>query len=345
MEPAPPHRKATLRDVARLAAVSPKTVSRVVNHEPGVTAAKIAAVTVAIEKLGYRPNVTASALRRADGRTATIGVVLEDVANPFSAALHRAMEDVARIRGVSILTGSVDEDPERERALIRAFVGRQVDGLVIAPASDNQAYLATELLRGTPVIFVDRPPVGVRADAVLIDNRVGARQAVRHLVEADHRAIAYLGDLRSIATAQDRLQGYRDALADAGIRLRSDHVVEDLHSAGAAEQAVHRLFASATPPTALFTAQNLVTIGAIRALRTLGRQRSVALIGFDDFPLADLLEPGVTVVAQDPSAMGELAASLIFRRLDGDFWEPAVHTIPTRLVARGSGEIRPSVRP
>ncbi|TQS41181.1 LacI family DNA-binding transcriptional regulator [Cryptosporangium phraense] len=341
MEPAQPRRRATLRDVARLAAVSPKTVSRVVNHEPGVTAAKVAAVTAAIDQLGYRPNVTASALRRANGRTATIGAVLEDVANPFSSALHRAMEDVARARGVSILSGSVDEDPARERALISTFFGRQIDGLVIAAASDNQAYLTTEMLGGTPVVFVDRPPIGVRADAVLIDNRAGARQAVEHLIAAGHRAIGYVGDLRSIATAQDRLQGYRDALAGAGIRPDPGHVVEDRHTEDAAERAVHRLLDGQAPPTALFTAQNLVTIGAIRALRARGRQRSVALVGFDDFPLADLLEPGVTVVAQDPSAMGALAASLIFRRLDGEVWPPVVHTIPTRLIPRGSGEIRP----
>ncbi|SHN45154.1 LacI family DNA-binding transcriptional regulator [Cryptosporangium aurantiacum] len=339
--PVPPGGRATLRDVARLADVSPKTVSRVVNGEPGVTEAKIAAVTAAIDKLGYRPNFTASSLRRANGRTATIGVVLEDVANPFSAALYRAMEDVAREHGVSILAGSVDEDPARERALISAFAGRQVDGLIVAPASTNQGYLNAEILAGTPVVFVDRAPAGVQVDAVLIDNRSGAREAVRHLIAHGHRTIGYVGDLRTIATARDRLQGYRDALADEAIRPRPEHIVEDRHTESAAEQAVHALLDLPEPPTALFTAQNLVTIGAIRALRARGRQHSIALVGFDDFPLADLLDPPVTVVAQDPSAMGRLAASLIFRRLDGGSWEPTIHPIPTRLIPRGSGEIRP----
>ena len=107
------------------------------------------------------------------------------------------MEDVARPRGVSILSGSVDEDPARERALIGTFVGRQVDGLVVAPASDNQAYLTTEVLAGTPVVFVDRPPIGFRADAVLIDNRAGARQAVEHLIAGGHRAIGYVQRARA----------------------------------------------------------------------------------------------------------------------------------------------------
>jgi LacI family transcriptional regulator len=133
--------------------------------------------------------------------------VLEDLANPFSSALHRALEDVAREREVIIVAGSVDEDPDRERALVRAFTMRQADGLVIVPASDNQAYLTREVHAATPVVFVDRPPVGVQADAVLVDNQAGAAEAVHHLVAGGHRDIGYLGDLRTIATARAALPG------------------------------------------------------------------------------------------------------------------------------------------
>jgi LacI family transcriptional regulator len=264
---------------------------------------------------------------------------LEDLANPFSSVLHRALEDAARDRGVMIFAGSLDEDLERERVLVRAFFMRQVDALVIAPASGDHSYLARDILAGTPVVFVDRPPVGVAADAVLADNEAGATGAVRHLAAHGHRRIAFLGDLRSIPTARMRFHGFREALADLGIRLASQHVVHDLHTEDDSEAAVHRLLADDEPPTALFTSQNLVTIGAIRALQRSGRQHDVALIGFDDFPLADLLEPGVTVVAQDPARMGALAASLIFRRLDGESWEPATHLVRTQLIPRGSGEI------
>jgi LacI family transcriptional regulator len=325
--------------VARLAGVSPKTVSRVVNGEDGVTAVKVDAVRRAVAKLGYRPNFTASSLRRSNGRTAAIAAVLEDVSNPFSSALHRALEDVARERDVMIFAGSVDEDPQRERALINAFTTRQADALVVVPASANQRYLAAEINAGTPVVFVDRPPVGVDADAVLVDNHAGAAEAVHHLVAHGHRDIAYLGDLRSIVTAQQRFQGYKEALSDHGIRPSPGHIVHDLHTEGDAERAALTLLSGQTPPTALFTSQNLVTIGAIRALRALARQDAVALVGFDDFPLADLLQPAVSVVAQDPSAMGRLAASLIFRRLDGEDWEPTTHLVATRLIRRGSGEI------
>jgi LacI family transcriptional regulator len=329
----------TLRDVAVLAGVSPKTVSRVVNDEAGVTPAKVAAVQRAIAKLDYRPNFTASSLRRSNGRTSAIAAVLEDVSNPFSSALHRALEDVARDRGVMIFAGSVDEDPQRERALIDAFTTRQADALVIVPASANQRYLASEINAGTPVVFVDRPPVGVNVDAVLADNHAGAANAVHHLVTHGHRDIAYLGDLQSVVTAQQRFQGFKEALSDHGIRPSPDHIVHDLHTEDEAQRAALRLLKGEAPPTALFTSQNLVTIGTVRALRELERQHHVALVGFDDFPLADLLQPAVTVVAQDPSVMGRLAATLIFRRLDGEDWEPTTHYVATRLIRRGSGEI------
>ncbi|GAA4563431.1 LacI family DNA-binding transcriptional regulator [Micromonospora coerulea] len=330
----------TLRDVALLAGVSPKTVSRVVNGEAGVSAPKTAAVQRAIAQLDYRPNFTASSLRRSSGRSAAIAAVLEDLANPFSAALHRALEDAARDRGVLIFAGSVDENPERERDLIHAFTMRQADALVVVPASDDQSYLAGEVNAGTPVVFVDRPPVGLPVDAVLADNHDGAASAVHHLVAHGHRDIAYLGDLQTIPTARQRFQGFREALADHGIRPSTAPAVHDLHTERASEEAVRRLLSAESPPTALFTSQNLVTIGAIRALQQLGRQHEVALVGFDDFPLADLLQPAVTVVAQDPSEMGRVAASLIFRRLDGEQWRPRIHLVATRLIPRGSGEIR-----
>ncbi|GAA1613488.1 LacI family DNA-binding transcriptional regulator [Actinoplanes couchii] len=329
----------TLRDVAALAGVSLKTASRVVNGETGVSSAKVDSVRRAVGRLNYRPNFTASMLRRSASRTAAIGAVLEDVANPFSSTLHRALEDTARGRQVMIFAGSVDEDPDREQALVTAFTARQADALFVVPASDDQTYLAAEIAAGTPVVFVDRPPVGVRADAVLSDNTAGAATAVRHLIAHGHRDIAYLGDLATITTAEQRFRGYREALAEHGIRPDPAHIVHDLHTEDAARQAALRLAGTAQPPTAYFTAQNLVTIGTIRALRSLGAHERVGLVGFDDFPLADLLQPAVTVMAQDPYRMGRAAAELIFRRLDGETWEPTTHVVPTVLIPRGSGEI------
>jgi LacI family transcriptional regulator len=328
-----------MRDVAAHAGVSLKTVSRVVNVEEGVSAGLVEKVRRAVEELGFRPNAGASNLRRAGGRTATVGLLLEDVGNPFSSALHRAVEDVAIPRGVMVFSASLDEDPAREQELVRAFVGRRADGLILVPASDDQRYLNNELRAGTAIVCVDRACANLPVDSVVTTNVSGTAEGVLHLASVGHRRIAYLGDRRSIRTARERHQGYRQTLESLDIPFDPAIVVHDLGDAGVAEDAATTLLSRPDPPTALFTAQNNVTIGAIRALRRLGREDDVALVGFDDFPLADLLRPGITVVAQDPAAIGRTAAAVLFSRLSGDSTPPSLHVVPTTLIRRGSGEI------
>ena len=327
----------TMRDVAALAGVSIKTVSRVVNQEPGVAPELVGRVLDAVGLLGYRHNLTASSLRRADHKTATIGLLLEDISNPFSSALHRAIEDVARHRGTLVLAGSSDEDPDRQQELLHALVSRRVDGLIAVPASGNQNALLRERRLGRPMVLVDR--LAPEADSVVVDNRAGVGQALRHLVAHGHRRIAFLGDLRSIWTATERHAGYVEALAAQGIMLNPRLVRMDVHGIDVAEAIVRELVAAADPPTALLAGQNLIAIGAIHALQRLGWQHRVALVGFDDFPLADLLNPAVSVIAQDPTGLGQAAAELLFARVDGDRTPPRHVVVPTRLVPRGSGEI------
>ncbi len=331
-----------MRDVAALAGVSIKTVSRVVNGEPGVSVVLADRVEDAARQLDYRPDLTASNLRR--GRqTATLGLMLENVANPYSSAVHRAVDDAAVERGMAVLATSLDEDPVREREVARTMIQRRVDGLVIMPTGIDQSYLRAEIEAGLATVFVDRPPGFLDADTVLATNGAGAREAIEHLVAMGHRRIAFLGDLTDIATAKDRYQGYRDALEEAGIRLDEGLVRHDLHTRDTAQRAAESLMRLPPDeaPTALFASQNLITIGAIQALHLHDLQHLVALVGFDDIELASMLDPGVTVVAQDPYAIGRAAAELLFARLDG-YRGPSQHRmISTRLIIRGSGEIRP----
>ncbi len=334
-------RRPTMRDVAARARVSFKTVSRVVNEEPGVSPALAHRVRLAIDELDFRPNAGARILRRSDRRTASIALLLEDVANPFSAAVQRAVEDEAVPRGVMVFSASLDEDPARERALAVEFGARRADGLLIAPAGDDQSHLAGQMRTGTAIVCVDRAARRLPVDSVITTNALGASEAVRHLAAAGHRRIAYLGDRRMIVTAQQRYAGYRDALRTLGLPLDPALVVHDIHDSSDADGAVTALLERPDPPTALFTAQNLVSIGGVRALRRLGVEHSVALVGFDDFLLADLLSPGVTVVAQDAAAIGRIAAQLLFARIGGDLRPPEVRLVPTTLVRRGSGEIPP----
>lgn len=341
-------RRATLRDVAARAGVSFKTVSRVVNDEPGVSAAMADRVRRAIDELAFRPHPGARVLRRADARTASIGLLLDDVANPFCASVARAVEDVVLPHGLVVFAASTDDDPDRELRLAAMFTARRADGLILMPVGGDpvhdQAHLAVDLRAGTAVVCIDREPRGLDVDSVVAANADGAAEGVRHLLAAGHTRIAYLGDRSSLATARHRLDGYRTALAGAGLAVDPALVVPDLPDARAAERAAAGLLRRAGAPTALFTAQNLVTTGALHALHGLGLRRLVALVGFDDFPTADLLSPGVTVVAQDPTAIGHRAAGLLLARMAGEAGPPATHAVPTVLVPRGSGELPPPPR-
>lgn len=334
----------TMKDVAALAGVAIKTVSRVMNGDPTVAADLAARVRDAAGKLGYRPNLTASSLRRGDRRTSSIGLLLDDVSNPFSAGLLRAVEDVARERGVQILIGSLDADPEREREMAITLIDRGVDGLIIVPAAADQSYLLAERNLGIKVVFLDREPRFLDADAVVSSNRLGAAAAVDHLLSHGHRRIAYLGDNPAIATAIQRFEGYEQALERAGLRTDPAIVRHNLRSIRAATEAAIDLLTGPRPPTALFAGQNLITIGVIRALHEVGAQDRIALVGFDDFMLADLLVPGTTVITQDVARLGRLATELLFERLDGDDSPSRTHVVPTGIVVRGSGEIRPAPR-
>jgi len=332
--------RATIRDVAALAGVGIKTVSRVINNEPNVTVATRERVRLAIEQLDFQPHLGAGSLRRGDHRTYTLGLLLDSVDNPFFAAVNRAVEAVSRIRNTAVFAASSDNDPERERALVAAFTRRRVDGLILTTISSDHRYLEAEIEHGTPIVFVDRPPMGVLADAVLTDNYEAAMMATEHLIKQGHRRIAHLGDQLSIATARERKRGFWDAMSAAGLP-GPGHQSEDLHSAEQAYGAVYQLMRTPAPPTALFTSPSFLTAGAIRALHQLDLQDRVALVGFDDFVLADILSPGITVIAQDPVRIGTIAAERLFARLDGDSAPEQTIVVPSRLICRGSGEIPP----
>jgi LacI family transcriptional regulator len=323
-----------LRDVAALAGVSFKTVSRVVNDEPGVSAEVAIRVRAAADTLGYRPNAAATALRRADGRTATFGVLLEDAGNPFFATLLRGIEDVARQRGIAVFTSSTDLDPDRERDMSAAFTARQVDALIAAPTESDAHHLHRALEQGARVVLVDRPVAGLSAPAVLIDNQSGAREGVEHLIAHGHRRIGYIGRDPSIYTSRGRFAGYVEALEGAGIGLDPALVRREGATRTSARAHIEALLDIDDPPTALFTAQDIITMTAVSVLQQRRLAGQVALVGFDDFELADLLQPGVTVIAQDPRRIGALAAELAL-----DASGSGVHLVPTHLIQRGSGEI------
>ncbi|QXQ12280.1 LacI family DNA-binding transcriptional regulator [Paeniglutamicibacter sp. Y32M11] len=330
-----------MRHVATLAGVGIKTVSRVMNEEAGVSEATRTKVLEASRQLNYQLDVTAGSLRRAGRRTLSVGLLLPSVSNPFSGEINRALEDALSARGIAVFAASLDDDPQREQSIIAAFLGRRVDGLVLTPIAKNQSYTIPEHSRDLPMVFIDREPVGVDADAVVTDNAIGAAKAAAHLLAHGHTKIAYLGDRTDIQTARERKRGFLEEIGRAGIPSSSVPIRENLHDEETARQAAIELLTSENPPTAIFSSQNLVTFGTMRALKELGKNREVALVGFDDFTLADMMDPGVTVIAQHPDRIGIRTAERLLARIDGDQEPPRTYVIPSELIQRGSGEIRP----
>lgn len=321
-----------MHDVAAAAGVSLKTVSRVMNDERGVDPQTRAKVRGSVAELGYQRNEVARNLRPGQ-RSYTIGLVIEDIGNPFYSAMTRGAEEVSRANGFMVLSASSDESPERERELLCRMLRRQVDGLLVVPAGADHEFLVPEMIRGTPVVFIDRPAGNVEADLVVLDNRGGVGRAVRHMLAQGHRRVAVVGDGEWVWTAAERLAGYRAALRTARMRFDPTLVRMGPHTAGEAQEAAAGLLAAPEQPDAILALNNRMTVGALRAVRAIGA--AVEVVGFDDLELADLLAAPVTVVSHDAAELGRAAVRLLLRRLQGHAAGPETLVVPTDLVVRG----------
>ena len=237
-----------------------------------------------------------------------------------------------------MILGSSAEDVLREQRIVTDLLEGHVDGLIVVPTGGDHSYLEPQRRLGVHVVFVDRPASGIDADAVVLDNVGGARSATRHLLNLGHRRIGFVGDSEILATAQERLAGYRLALDEAGVEFDPALVRFGAPRTELAEIVARQLLASDDPPTAIFAENNRSCIGVIRAVTAIGRP--VGVVGFDDFELADLLASPVTVVGYDPGELGRAGAELLFARMGGDLRPPQRIVIPTRLIVRGSGELR-----
>jgi len=337
-------RRPTLADVAREVGVSAKTVSRVLNEDGPASARTREQVLAAVARLGFQPNLMARNIR-VGGPDTTIGLVIPDLGNPFFGAVARAIEDTVSERGLTLLMGSSADDPDRERALTDKFLARRVSILMIVPSvgADHSA-LKSHRAAGLPVVFLDRPGVGLSTDSIVSSNRAGTHEGVAHLIAHGHRRIGFIGDLPvKLYTRRERLAGYRTALQEAGLAYDRS-LVTNAHDQPAAATATAQLLALSDPPTALFAGNNMVALGMVAELAR-SKRKDVAVVAFDDVPLAEALEPALTVVAQDPEEIGRAAAGTALSRLDGDRSRARTITVPTRLIVRGSGErTSPAVR-
>jgi LacI family transcriptional regulator len=329
----PTGHRPTLRQVAALSGVSLKTASRALNGEQYVSAETADKVRAAAEQLGFRRNAIARDLR-VGGRSSLVGLIISDLSNPFFSRVARGAERRLRGAGFQLISASSNDDPALEQTVINEMFERRVSALLIVTSAVDHGYLDAERRLGMPVVFLDRQPDDIVADAVVLDNDGGVHRAVDHLLERGHRRIGLVGDLARLATHRERVAAFEAAMTAAGVTDWEPYVRAECHDVETAERAVRDVLSVDPPPTALITTNNLITTGALRALR--GRIDRPALVGFDDFDLADVL--GVTVVAHDPERMGEVGAERILTRLAGTDGPAQRIVLPTELIERGSAE-------
>lgn len=330
-------RRPTLRDVADLAGVSIKTISRVVNGSGPVASATEARVRAAIAELNFRPNPAARSLRV--GVDDAVGLVIENLADPFMATLTASVEARMREAGIFVVVTSGGYEPQNERKAVENLAYRRVAGIILTPTSPSHRYLADGVVE-LPLVFVDRPPVQFDADTVLADNEGGATLATEHLLAHGHRSIGFVGDRIGLFTTSLRHQGFRAAMASAGVAVQDHLVRTDVVDTAFTARAVREMLAHPHPPTAIIAANARSSLGMIQGLHE-NQPVRVAHVSFDDFDVAPSLSPPVTVVTQDPVHMGRAAADLLLDRLENPD-RPTKHLmLPTRLIVRGSGEMSP----
>jgi LacI family transcriptional regulator len=326
----------TIRDVGAKAGVSQATAARALGGYGHVSASVRDRVQHAARELGYVPNSVARAL--ASGMTHAVGLIVGDIENPFFSAVARGMSNVLEESGHTLLLANSDEDVDRERVAIEALRARQVDSLVVVPSSAAASPQLRAAAADAPLVLLDRTIRGLGVDSVTVDNRGGARRAVEHLLGHGHRRIALVSDEPNISTSAERLAGYREALAAAGIAA-DDHLIS-LGGSTPEEgyRASRRVLEASKRPTALFTANNFMTLGAMRALHDLGLRmpRDVSLVGFDDLEWTTLVDPPLTVVSQPATELGEAAARLVLARLQGVDGRPRRIRLETKLIIRAS---------
>jgi len=324
-----------MSDVARLAGVGTMTVSRVLNGTARVSEETARRVQKAIEQLKYRPNELARVFR--SQKSQTIGLIIPYLYDPFFANCAHAVTTVAKEHGYSVIITTTDENPDTEYLQAEQMLQRHVDGLVVIPAHRLESRLTRVMFGRTPVVAFDRPVSDPAIDVVLVQNTAGSRRATEHLIEHGHKRIAFMGLSRRLFTINARFLGYRRAMQDAGLEEDSffgcdsqDDTLSTLQSKLQGPNA----------PTAFFTSNTLATRYVLASLLTLGVKmpQDLALVGFDDFDLADLTSPPLTVVRQPALEMGRVAASLLFERIARGELPQTGHRIvlPVEIVLRRS---------
>ena len=328
---------ATIRDVAKKAGVAPITVSRVINNASYVSEKTRKQVEAAIEELGYVPNMLGLSLRFK--RTMTIALVITDIANPFWPAVARGVEDVAQANGYSTILCNTDESEEKQAQYLTMLLQRRIDGILLAPVSNDPAIIRQIQKQGIPVVVVDRHVPDVQVDLVRGDSETGAYELTCHLLSLGHRHISMLTGPRNVSTAVDRVNGFRRALIEAGIPHTDDQVIWGHFSQKSGYEMAKAALSATTRPTALFTGNNFVAMGAFAHLREAGLSvpEDLSIVTFDEVPNSLMSESFLTSAQQPAQEIGQEGARLLLNRISGEMSNDCQHIVlPTRMIIGNS---------
>lgn len=307
----------TIRDVAKLAGVSPITVSRVINSTSYTSEGTKKRVEAAIRQLGYVPNTLARSLR--SRRTCTLALVLTDITNPFWTTVARGAEDAASKAGFSMMLGNTDESEEKQARYLQALLEKQIDGILFVPVGNTPAVIRMLKRQNVPVVVLDRRITGGKVDVVRCDSEGGAYKITKFLLSLGHRRIAVLSGPQSISTAEDRVQGYRRALAEQGVPIQPGLMQYGKFTVESGAEMADYMLKLSPRPTAIFAGNNFIAIGALKVMQEhhVRIPEDIALVGFDDLPANLTIDPFLTVARQPAYEMGSRAAELLLARLDG----------------------------
>lgn len=332
--------KPSIKDVAAMSGVSTATVSHVINGTRYVSEEVSLKVKEAMKELNYVPNRIARTLR--SHQSHLIGLIIPvkeatDTANAFFMIVAQGIEETLTRNGYKLILCNSHENPEKEKEHLQMFNAQLVDGLILAPTGNDYSYLDDLLKKQYPIVFIDRKPQNYQGDYILSNNFQGAYDATKHLIEKGHKHIGFMSGELGLTTSNERLKGYKQALVDSNIAFNESYIKED----GASLENGYKLakeFIEQQEVSAIFIANNIMTMGAISYFQEqyIKIPAEIAIVGFDDYQWAKIINPPLTTVKQPAFELGQKAAEVILERIRNKELEPEEYILDTSLIIRKS---------
>jgi DNA-binding LacI/PurR family transcriptional regulator len=328
----------SLKKVAELAGVSIATVSRVLNKDSSVKEETRVLVQKAIKSSGYHPNRIAQRLRSSTRSRKLIGLLIPDIQNPFYVDVIRGIEEFAYAHDTAVLIGNFSQDQKKEKLYLDILRSESVDGFIVAPSHGMDEDIESLVEEGYALVCIDRGLTNVNVDVVMVDNHKGAFEATEHLVKVGHKRIAHITGNPTIPTTTDRIAGYESALLKYGLPIDRSLIIGKESNFESGLEITRHLLQMANPPDAIFTGNNLLTLGAFDMILQLGRRipEDIAILGFDDMYWANSFNPPLTAVRQSGFEIGRKAAELLHQRIDDRDRPTAKIIMDTQLMVRKS---------